>query len=165
MAAPSTLSWSEEQSFQAPAKGKWQDKGKKKKTTQFNTWRQFVSQAKAWCVSTINYTIAYIYWVFPAFQACDNTVSLTSVDRKNQGWWGLCPSTQAPKMSSLLGICTNWYLSKDVSMYGLPIYPIDKCPKDCGAENEWVPVPVRSLQKEIRNTQVYTQVPWILGLQ
>lgn len=37
MAVPSTLSWSEdraeEQSLQAPAKGKWQDKEKKKKTT------------------------------------------------------------------------------------------------------------------------------------
>lgn len=33
MAAPSTLSWNEEQSLQAPAKGKWQDKGKKKNKT------------------------------------------------------------------------------------------------------------------------------------
>ena len=165
MAAPSTLSGSEdsaeEQSLQGPAKDKCQDKGKKK-PTQFNTWREFVSQAKTWCVSPIHYIIAYIYWVFPASQACDNTVSLTSMDRKNQGWWGLCPSTQAPKMSSLLGICTNWHLSKDVSMHGLLVYPTDKC----GVENEWVPAPVnRSLQKEIRNTQVYTQVPWILGLQ
>lgn len=154
MAVPSTLSWSEdsaeEQSLQGPAKGKWQDK-EKKTHTQFNTWRESVSQAKAWCVSTIHYIIAYVYWVFPAFQACDNTVSLTSKNRKNQGWWDLW-STQAPKMSSLLGICTNWHLSKDVSLCGLPVYPTEKC----AVENEWTPVPVnRSLQKDQEPSGVY----------